>query len=88
MKDLQTLLDTVDILNKQEEMLDILEEQQSEIESLTIENESLKEQVDELTSLNETLAKQTKTYGVALKKSNEQIETLKQQIKDLSNYSN
>ena len=88
MNDLQNLLDTVDILTKQEEMLDILEEQQSEIETLTRENESLKEQVDELTSLNETLAKQTKTYGAALKKSNEQIETVKQQIKDLSNYSN
>ena len=87
MNDLQNLLDTVDILTKQEEMLDILEEQQSEIETLTIEKESLKEQIDELTSLNNQLVKQREDYKKLYQKSSKQIEALKQQISDLSNYS-
>ena len=72
MNDYQNLLDTVNILEKQEEMLQILEKQQSEIDMLIAENLSQKEQIDELTALNNTLTDQLWLYEPVTKKSTEQ----------------
>ena len=81
MNDLSNLQEILDILNAQDEMMGILESQQTEIESLT-------EQVEELTTLNEQLTTQVVNFKRALKKSNEQNEKLLKQIDELQNSKN
>lgn len=83
MSDLRDLQDVMDILSKQEEMLNILEDQQKEIEAKKATILSLKEQLDEAQQLNETLNGQNSRLLRQNSKLQEQIKALQKQIECL-----
>ncbi len=66
----------MEILTKQEAMMSLLEDQQTDIESLQAENRQIQEELDESLNLNEQLSRQIKTLIAQKERLEEQLATL------------
>ena len=83
MNDLQDLREILEILNKQDEMLKMLEDQQDEIEMLQRKLSQTEEQLDESLAINSDLEEENRQLAALFKNSETQRKKLLIQIEKL-----